>query len=194
MKYFQRMNPESSCMIPPTKQTPDILHCVSPAFTSQLMLHPATHATLSSILLSGVQGYTQSTPSPPPGLAPIDKQSNGVPDCAKASCALNGHIKVSPFSQSCFIRTVSLNILTWHHLGQHPASVYGRISTASLAETVLSPAPCDSVQEASGHNPSEPLSSKSSTDEGTHGIRTHAQRSAWEVHTGCRRDRSAVPN
>ncbi|XP_051935671.1 protein bicaudal C homolog 1-B-like isoform X2 [Hippocampus zosterae] len=112
------------------------------AFSSQLMLHPATHATLSSILLSGVQGYTQSTPSPPPGLAPIDKQSNGVPDCAKATCALNGHIK-------------------------HPASVYGRISTASLAETVLSPAPCDSVQEASGHNPSEPLSSKSSTDEGS---------------------------
>lgn len=49
---------------------------------------------------------------------------------------------------------------------QHPSSVYGRIATASLAETVLSPAPCDSVQEASGHSPSEPLSSKSSPDEG----------------------------
>ncbi|XP_069000579.1 protein bicaudal C homolog 1-like [Embiotoca jacksoni] len=106
-------------------------------FSSQLMLHPATQATLSSILLSGVQGYTQSTPSPPPGLAPIDKQPNGVPDCS-----LNGHVK-------------------------HPGSVYGRLATASLAETVLSPAPCDSVQEASGHNPSEPLSSKSSPDEGS---------------------------
>ncbi|XP_029134162.1 protein bicaudal C homolog 1 [Labrus bergylta] len=111
-------------------------------FSSQLMLHPATQATLSSILLSGVQGYTQSTPSPPPGLAPIDKQPNGIPDCAKGPCTLNGHVK-------------------------HPSSVYGRMATASLAETVLSPAPCDSVQEASGHNPSEPLSSKSSQDEGS---------------------------
>ncbi|XP_074532178.1 protein bicaudal C homolog 1 [Halichoeres trimaculatus] len=110
-------------------------------FSSQLMLHPATQA-LSSILLSGVPGYTQSTPSPPPGLAPIDKQPNGVPECAKGPCTLNGHVK-------------------------HPGSVYGRIATASLAETVLSPAPCDSVQEASGHNPSEPLSSKSSQDEGS---------------------------
>lgn len=65
-------------------------------FSSQLMLHSATQATLSSILLSGVQGYTQSTPSPPPGLAPIDKQPNGVPDCAKGPCTLNGHVKVSP--------------------------------------------------------------------------------------------------
>ncbi|XP_055018615.1 protein bicaudal C homolog 1 [Boleophthalmus pectinirostris] len=111
------------------------------AFSSQLMLHPATQATLSSILLSGVQGYTQSTPSPPPGLAPIDKQPNGVPDCSKA-CTLNGHVK-------------------------HPSSVYTRITTASLAETVLSPPPCDPVQEASGHNPSEPLSSKSNPDEGS---------------------------
>ncbi|KAM4607603.1 protein bicaudal C homolog 1-B isoform 2-T2 [Polymixia lowei] len=111
-------------------------------FSSQLMLHPATQATLSSILLSGVQGYTQNTPSPPPGLAPIDKQPNGVPDCTKVPCTLNGHVK-------------------------HPGSVYGRISTASLAETVLSPSQCDSVQEANGHNPSEPLSSKSNPDEGS---------------------------
>ncbi|XP_030603220.1 protein bicaudal C homolog 1 [Archocentrus centrarchus] len=106
-------------------------------FSSQLMLHPATQATLSSILLSGVSGYTPSTPSPPPGLAPIDKQPNGVPDCT-----LNGHVK-------------------------HSGSVYARITTASIAENVLSPAPCDSVQEASGHSPSEPLSSKSSPDEGS---------------------------
>ncbi|KAM9364469.1 protein bicaudal C homolog 1 [Pholidichthys leucotaenia] len=105
-------------------------------FSSQLMMHPAA-PVLSKFLLSGVQGYTQNTPSPPPGLAPIDKQPNGVPDCT-----LNGHVK-------------------------HPASVYGRLATASIAETVLSPVPCDSVQEASGHSPSEPLSSKSSTDEGS---------------------------
>ncbi|CAL8391427.1 unnamed protein product [Arctogadus glacialis] len=114
----------------------------SQGFSSQLLLHPATQATLSSILLSGVQGYTQNTPSPPPGLAPIDKQSNGVPDCSKGSCSLNGHVK-------------------------HPSSVYGRMSSASLGDTVLSPSQCDSVQEASGHNPSEPLSSKSNQDEGS---------------------------
>ncbi|XP_034755028.1 protein bicaudal C homolog 1-like isoform X1 [Etheostoma cragini] len=111
-------------------------------FSSQLMLLPATQATLSSILMSSVHGYTQNTPSPPPGLAPIDKQPNGVSDCTKGPCTLNGHVK-------------------------HPGSVYGRIATASLAETVLSPAPCDSVQEASGHNPSEPRSNKSSQDEGS---------------------------
>ncbi|XP_056464733.1 protein bicaudal C homolog 1-B-like [Gadus chalcogrammus] len=114
----------------------------SQGFSSQLLLHPATQATLSSILLSGVQGYTQNTPSPPPGLAPIDKQSNGVPDCSKGPCSLNGHVK-------------------------HPSSVYGRMSSASLGDTVLSPSQCDSVQEASGHNPSEPLSSKSNQDEGS---------------------------
>uniref|UniRef100_I3IVZ9 BicC family RNA binding protein 1 n=1 Tax=Oreochromis niloticus TaxID=8128 RepID=I3IVZ9_ORENI len=86
------------------------------SFSSQLMLHPATQATLSSILLSGVPGYTPNTPSPPPGLAPIDKQPNGVPECT-----LNGHVKVGP-----------------------PPTLY-----SSIAENVLSPAPCDSVQEAS---------------------------------------------
>uniref|UniRef100_A0A3Q2Q3I1 BicC family RNA binding protein 1 n=1 Tax=Fundulus heteroclitus TaxID=8078 RepID=A0A3Q2Q3I1_FUNHE len=105
------------------------------SFTSQLVLHPAAQATLSSILMSGVQGYTHSTPSPPPGLVPMDKQPNGVPECT-----LNGHVK-------------------------HPG--YGRLATASLTETVLSPTPCDSAQEASGHSPSEPLSSKSNPDEGS---------------------------
>lgn len=72
-------------------------------FSSQLMLHPATQATLSSILLSGVQGYTQSTPSPPPGLTPIDKQPNGVPDCTKGPCTLNGHVKVGHLYTICCI-------------------------------------------------------------------------------------------
>lgn len=126
----------------PTTPTPSPSLWPTSGYSSQLMLHPATQATLSSILLSGVQGFTQSTPSPPPGLAPIDKQTNGVSDHGKGTCTLNGHVK-------------------------HPASVYGRISSASLAETVLSPAQCDSVQEASGHNPAEPLSSKSNPDEGS---------------------------
>ncbi|XP_055358474.1 protein bicaudal C homolog 1-like isoform X2 [Betta splendens] len=131
--------PSPSTPTPPPSLWPSSLTSTQ-GFSSSLMLHPATQATLSSILLSGVQGYTQSTPSPPPGLAPIDKQPNGVPDCTKSPCPLNGHVK-------------------------HPASVYGRIAT--LAETVLSPTQCDPVQEASGHNPSEPRSSKSSPDEGS---------------------------
>uniref|UniRef100_A0A673G859 BicC family RNA binding protein 1b n=1 Tax=Sinocyclocheilus rhinocerous TaxID=307959 RepID=A0A673G859_9TELE len=95
-------------------------------FSSPLMIHPATQATLTSILLSGVPGYTQNTPSPPPGLAPIDAQVNGVSDC-----------------------TV----------------LY--ISHTSLADKVLTAAHGDSVQEASPHCPSEPLSSKSSQDRGS---------------------------
>ena len=78
----------------PTDLIKSNLRSSVPGFSSQLMLHPAAQATLSSILLSGVQGYTHSTPSPPPGLAPIDKQPNGVPDCSKGSCTLNGHVKV----------------------------------------------------------------------------------------------------
>lgn len=76
------------------KKNKSVCMDVFPGF-SQLMLHPAAQATLSSILLPGVQSYTQSTPSPPPGLAPIDKQPSGVPDCSSSSCALNGHVKVS---------------------------------------------------------------------------------------------------
>uniref|UniRef100_A0A7N8XDU7 BicC family RNA binding protein 1 n=1 Tax=Mastacembelus armatus TaxID=205130 RepID=A0A7N8XDU7_9TELE len=139
------LNSSMSPLQTPSPSTPTPSPSLWPSsitsFTSPLMLHPATQATLSSILLSGVQGYTQSTPSPPPGLAPIDKQTNGVPDCTKGPCTLNGHVKVGP-------------------------NIY-MIATASLAETVLSPAPCDSVQEASGHSPSEPLSTKSSPDEGS---------------------------
>ncbi|XP_046885233.1 protein bicaudal C homolog 1-B-like isoform X2 [Hypomesus transpacificus] len=112
----------------------------SQAFSSSLLMHPVAQATLNSILMSGVQGYSHNTPSPPPGLAPIDKQTNGAPDCTKGPCTLNGHVK-------------------------HPCSVYGRMSTASRTDSGLNPNQCDSVQEASGHNPSEPMSSKSNQDE-----------------------------
>uniref|UniRef100_A0A8C1HMA2 BicC family RNA binding protein 1 n=1 Tax=Cyprinus carpio carpio TaxID=630221 RepID=A0A8C1HMA2_CYPCA len=97
----------------------------TPGFSSHLMIHPATQATLTSILLSGVPGYTQNTPSPPPGLAPIDAQVNGVSDSV----------------------------------------LY--ISHTSLADKVLTAVHGDSVQEASPHCPSEPLSSKSSQDQGS---------------------------
>ncbi|XP_016138729.1 protein bicaudal C homolog 1-A [Sinocyclocheilus grahami] len=106
-------------------------------FSSPLMIHPATQATLTSILLSGVPSYTQNTPSPPPGLAPIDAQVNRVSDCSKA---------VSPLSS------------------KQPSTMYSRMS---LADKVLTAAHGDSVQEASPHCPSEPLSSKSSQDRGS---------------------------
>ncbi|XP_037553493.1 protein bicaudal C homolog 1 [Nematolebias whitei] len=126
--------PSPSTPAPPPSLWPSSLTNTQ-SFSSQLMLHTAAQATLSSILRSGVQGYAHSTPSPPPGLAPIDKQPNSIPECTR-----NGHVK-------------------------HPG--YARLATTALAETVLSPAPCDSAQEASGHNPSEPLSSKSNPDEGS---------------------------
>ncbi|KAG5266779.1 hypothetical protein AALO_G00236130 [Alosa alosa] len=50
---------------------------------------------------------------------------------------------------------------------QHPGSVYSRISSASLADVVLSPAHCDPAPQSNTHNPAEPLSSKSSSDEGS---------------------------
>ncbi|XP_060795555.1 protein bicaudal C homolog 1 [Neoarius graeffei] len=108
----------------------------TPAFSSPLMIHPATQATLTNILL---QTYTQNTPSPPPGLAPIDPQVNGVTDCSKAVSSLNG---------------------------KHSSSMYSRMSTSSLAEKVLNAAHGDPVQDAGTHCPSEPLSTKSSQDQG----------------------------
>uniref|UniRef100_A0A671SAP5 Protein bicaudal C homolog 1-B-like n=1 Tax=Sinocyclocheilus anshuiensis TaxID=1608454 RepID=A0A671SAP5_9TELE len=112
----------------------------TPSFSSPLMIHPATQATLTSILLSGVPGYTQNTPSPPPGLAPIDAQVNRVSDCSKAVCSLSS---------------------------KQPRTMYSRMSAASLADKVLTAAHGDSVQEASPHCPSEPLSSKASQDQGS---------------------------
>ncbi|XP_026078858.1 protein bicaudal C homolog 1-like isoform X1 [Carassius auratus] len=112
----------------------------TPAFSSHLMIHPATQATLTSILLSGVSGYTHNTPSPPPGLAPIDAHVNGVSDCSKAVSSLSS---------------------------KQPSTMYSRMSSASLADKVLTAAHGDSVQEASPHCPSEPLSSKSSQDQGS---------------------------
>ncbi|XP_056101896.1 protein bicaudal C homolog 1 isoform X1 [Rhinichthys klamathensis goyatoka] len=112
----------------------------TPGFSSPLMIHPATQATLTSILLSGVPGYTHNTPSPPPGLVPIDGQVNGVSDCSKAVSSLSS---------------------------KQPSNMYSRMSAASLADKVLTAAHGDSVQEASPHCSSEPLSSKSSQDRGS---------------------------
>ncbi|KAG9341799.1 hypothetical protein JZ751_018521 [Albula glossodonta] len=114
----------------------------APLSTTGLMMHPAAQASLRSLLLSGAQAFTHSTPSPPPGLAPIDTQANGLPDCGQAQRSLNGHVK-------------------------HACSVYGRMSSTSLADKVLSPSHSDPAQDTSSHCPSEQLSSKSSSDQGS---------------------------
>ncbi|XP_035255332.1 protein bicaudal C homolog 1-like [Anguilla anguilla] len=110
--------------------------------SSQLMMHPAAQATLRTLLLTGAQGYARSTPSPPPGLAPIDTQASSLPDCGKTARSLNGHIK-------------------------HPCSVYGRMSSTALADQVLSPSHSDPAQDAGGHCPAEPRSGKSGSDQGS---------------------------
>ncbi|KAL2078239.1 hypothetical protein ACEWY4_025924 [Coilia grayii] len=118
-------------------------------FSSPLLIHPATQATLTNILLSGVQGFTHSTPSPPPGLAPRDPQGSDGPDCSKAMAPLNGHVK-------------------------HASSVYSRMSAAALADKVLSAShsECSSVHsecrsDTSSHCSSETLQSKPSPDQGS---------------------------
>lgn len=153
------------------------------------MIHPATQATLTSILLSGVPGYTHNTPSPPPGLAPIDAQVNGVSDCSKAVSSLSSKVSTPSFTimRQCYIyiymvmlkscleylsQFVILDFLLTRILCacvvQQPSTMYSRRSAASLADKVLTAAHGDSVQEASPHCPSEPLSSKSSQDQGLH--------------------------
>lgn len=61
-----------------------------------LMIPSTAQATLTSILLSGVPNYSQSTPSPPPGLTPVDIHVNGMQaESKKSSTSLNGHVKVN---------------------------------------------------------------------------------------------------
>ncbi|XP_058255552.1 protein bicaudal C homolog 1-B isoform X2 [Hemibagrus wyckioides] len=115
-------------------------------FSSVLMLQSVSQGSLSGLLLSGVDGYSQNythspslthshththTPSPPPGLAPIHK----------------------PVSAE--------------QLKTHMPSMYRGISSVSLTESMLGPAHCDPAQEVNGHGQSEALSNKSSSDEGS---------------------------
>ncbi|XP_031416641.1 protein bicaudal C homolog 1 isoform X2 [Clupea harengus] len=112
-------------------------------FPSPLLIHPATQATLTSILLSGVQGFTHSTPSPPPGLPPRDPSGSEGPDCSKAMAPLNGHVK-------------------------HSSSVYSRMSAAAaLADKVLSASHNESVPEPGSHCSSETLQAKPSPNQGS---------------------------
>ncbi|XP_062927656.1 protein bicaudal C homolog 1-like isoform X1 [Mobula hypostoma] len=112
---------------------------------SPLMIPPTTQATLTSILLSGLHGYGQTTPSPPPGLAPMDIQISTLsPESDKtATSCVNGHVKVKTSS-----------------------AIYTRISTPCLADKVLSNNHPEVPRESSINAP-EQLSSKSTPAEGS---------------------------
>ncbi|KAL0964705.1 hypothetical protein UPYG_G00327830 [Umbra pygmaea] len=87
--------------------------------------------------------YSQHTPSPPPGLAPIDPKNLSVVAHSSKVSALNVHL-------------------------QHAGSIYRSMSKAGcLADQILNPKHGDSVQEAGGHCPSDPLASKTGPDQGS---------------------------
>ncbi|XP_068111170.1 protein bicaudal C homolog 1 isoform X1 [Hyperolius riggenbachi] len=70
----------------------------APGFSAipHMMMPSAAQATLTSFLLSGVPNYGQNTPSPPPGLTPVDIHMNSMhSECKKVTSALNGHVKPS---------------------------------------------------------------------------------------------------
>ncbi|XP_043568290.1 protein bicaudal C homolog 1-like isoform X4 [Chiloscyllium plagiosum] len=110
---------------------------------SPLMIPPTTQATLTSILLSGLHGYGQSTPSPPPGLAPMDIQISTLSqesDKTATSC-INGHVKPS-------------------------SAIYTRISNPCLADKVLSSNHSE-VPRENAISSQEQLTRKSSPAEGS---------------------------
>ncbi|XP_070608169.1 protein bicaudal C homolog 1 [Erythrolamprus reginae] len=96
-----------------------------------LMMPPTAQATLTSILLSGVPNYSQSTPSPPPGLTPVDIHVNGmqVENKKNPTSSLNGHVKTSAMKYPAFSATaLGENVLSANHnepsrtIGSHNAS------------------------------------------------------------------------
>uniref|UniRef100_G3WD45 BicC family RNA binding protein 1 n=1 Tax=Sarcophilus harrisii TaxID=9305 RepID=G3WD45_SARHA len=104
-----------------------------------LMIPSTAQATLTSILLSGVPSYSQTTPSPPPGLTPVEVHVNGMQsEGPQGSPALNGHVQSSKIK-------------------------YGAISTSSLGEKVLTGNHGDLSRQT---NASEQVSSKSGASEG----------------------------
>ncbi|XP_075469059.1 protein bicaudal C homolog 1 isoform X2 [Ascaphus truei] len=105
-----------------------------------LMMPSAAQATLTSFLLSGVPHYGQNTPSPPPGLTPVDVHMNGIhSECKKVTSSLNGHVKSSNMK-------------------------YGPISASSLGDKVLNPNHSDSSRQLNSHNSSDQVNAKSNTE------------------------------
>ncbi|KAJ7395581.1 bicaudal C-like protein 1 [Pitangus sulphuratus] len=107
-----------------------------------LMIPSTAQATLTSILLSGVPNYSQNTPSPPPGLTPVEVHVNGMQsESKKVSPSLNGHVKASNIK-------------------------YAALAATSLGENVLSANHGDPVRQTSTHGPSEQVAAKSNSEEG----------------------------
>ncbi|KAM7171567.1 protein bicaudal C homolog 1 isoform 1-T1 [Macrochelys suwanniensis] len=107
-----------------------------------LMIPSTAQAALTSILLSGVPNYSQNTPSPPPGLTPVDIHVNGMQsENKKGSTSLNGHVKTSNIK-------------------------YAALSASSLGENVLSTNHSDSSRQTNSHSTSEQVTTKSNTAEG----------------------------
>ncbi|XP_053167832.1 protein bicaudal C homolog 1 [Hemicordylus capensis] len=127
----------------PTLWASSIANASATGFSAipHLMMPSAAQAALTSILLSGVPNYSQNTPSPPPGLTPVDIHVNGMQENKKSPPSLNGHVKAS-------------------------AMKYTALSAASLGENVLSPNHNDSSRQTSSHGASEQVATKANTSEG----------------------------
>ncbi|XP_053548212.1 protein bicaudal C homolog 1 [Bombina bombina] len=105
-----------------------------------LMMPAAAQATLTSFLLSGVPNFGQNTPSPPPGLTPVDVHMNGIhSESKKVSSNLNGHVKTSNMK-------------------------YGPISASSLGDKVLNSNLPDSSRQSNSHKSSEPVNAKTDSE------------------------------
>ncbi|XP_073541580.1 protein bicaudal C homolog 1 isoform X4 [Phyllobates terribilis] len=105
-----------------------------------MMVPSAAQATLTSFLLSGVPNYGQNTPSPPPGLTPVDVHMNGLhPDCKKVASALNGHVKSSSMK-------------------------YGTLSASSLGDKVMNSHLPESSRQSSNRSPPDQTSPKSDSE------------------------------
>ncbi|KAL7990317.1 hypothetical protein Chor_013747, partial [Crotalus horridus] len=121
-----------------------------------LMMPPTAQATLTSILLSGVPNYGQSTPSPPPGLTPVDIHVNGmqVESKKKTTSSLNGHVKSKMIKPR-------LNILF-----QTSAMKYPAFSATALGENVLNANHSDPSRTIGNHNATEQVTAKTNSGEG----------------------------
>ncbi|XP_069609656.1 protein bicaudal C homolog 1 isoform X5 [Ranitomeya imitator] len=105
-----------------------------------MMVPSAAQATLTSFLLSGVPNYGQNTPSPPPGLTPVDVHMNGMhSDCKKVASALNGHVKSSSMK-------------------------YGTLSTSSLGDKVMNSHLPESSRQSNNRSPPVQTSPKSDSE------------------------------
>ncbi|XP_077114979.1 protein bicaudal C homolog 1 isoform X3 [Ranitomeya variabilis] len=105
-----------------------------------MMVPSAAQATLTSFLLSGVPNYGQNTPSPPPGLTPVDVHMNGMhSDCKKVASALNGHVKSSSMK-------------------------YGTLSTSSLGDKVMNSRLPESSRQSNNRSPPVQTSPKSDSE------------------------------